>query len=52
MGLIAEEIRPIWLYGMSDAGEDDYDFASPDQEIRSGSKRARRNVNFHGLGTY
>jgi len=30
----------------ADAGEDDYDFASAGQGIRSGPKRARRNVNF------
>jgi hypothetical protein len=36
----------------ADAGEDDYDFASAGQGIRSGPKRARRNVNFHGMGTY
>jgi hypothetical protein len=29
----------------ADAGEDDYDFAS-------GPNRARRNVNFRGMGTY
>jgi len=27
-----------------DAGEDDYDFASPSQGIRSGPNRVRRNV--------
>ena len=31
----------------ADAGEDDYDFASASQGIM-----ARRNVNFHGMGTY
>jgi len=35
-----------------DVGEDDYDFASTGQGIRSGSNRARRNVNFRGMGTY
>jgi hypothetical protein len=35
-----------------DVGEDDYDFASAGQGIRSGSNRARRNVNFRGMGTY
>jgi hypothetical protein len=34
-----------------DAGEDDYDFVSAGQGIRSGLKRARRNVNFRGMGT-
>jgi hypothetical protein len=36
----------------ADAGEDDYDFASAGQGIRSGLNRARRNVNFCGMGTY
>jgi hypothetical protein len=36
----------------ADAGEDDYDFASAGQGIRSGPNRARRNVNFRGMGTY
>ena len=36
----------------TDAGEDDYDFASTGQGIRSGPNRARRNVNFRGIGTY
>jgi hypothetical protein len=36
----------------ADAGEDDYDFATAGQGIRSGPNRARRNVNFHGMGTY
>jgi len=35
-----------------DAGEDDNDFASAGQGIRSGPNRARRNVNFRGMGTY
>jgi len=36
----------------TDVGEDDYDFASAAQGIRSGPNRARRNVNFRGIGTY
>jgi uncharacterized protein (UPF0335 family) len=36
----------------ADAGEDDYDFASAGQGIRSGPNRARRNVNFCGMGTW
>jgi len=36
----------------ADAGEDYYDFASAGQGIRSGPNRARRNVNFHGMGNY
>jgi len=36
----------------TDASEDDYDFASAGQGIRFGPNRARRNVNFHGMGTY
>jgi len=36
----------------ADAGEDDYDFASAGQGIRSGPNRAKRNVNFLGMGTY
>ena len=36
----------------TDAGEDDYDFASTGQGIRSGPNRTRRNVNFRGMGTY
>jgi seryl-tRNA synthetase len=35
-----------------DTGEDDYDFASAGQGIRSGTNRAMRNVNFSGMGTY
>ena len=35
----------------ADAGEDDYDFATAGQGIRSGLNRARRNVNFCGMGT-
>ena len=34
------------------AGEDDYDFASVGQGIRSRPNRARRNVNFCGMDTY
>jgi len=34
------------------SGEDNYDFASADQGIRFGPNRARRNVNFRGMGTY
>ena len=34
------------------AGEDDYDFASAGQGIRSGLNRARWNVNFNGMGNY
>jgi len=36
----------------TDASEDDYDFASAGQGIRFGPNRARRNVNFHDMGTY
>ena len=36
----------------ADVGEDDYDFASTNQGIRSRPNRARRNVNFHGMGNY
>jgi len=36
----------------ADVGEDDYDFAFAGQGIMSGPNRARRNVNFHGMGTY
>jgi hypothetical protein len=36
----------------ADTGEDDYDFASAGQGIRSGPNRTRRNVNFRGMGTY
>jgi len=36
----------------TDAGEDDYDFASAGQGIRSGPNWARRNVNLCGMGTY
>jgi len=36
----------------ADAGEDDYDFASTGQGIRSWPNRARRNVNFRCMGTY
>ena len=36
----------------ADAGENDYDFASAGQGIKSGPNRARRNVNFHGMGNY
>ena len=36
----------------ADVGEDDYDFASVSQGIRSGPIKARRNVNFHGMGNY
>jgi hypothetical protein len=36
----------------ADASEDDYDFASAGQGIRSGPNRAKRNVNFRGMGTY
>jgi hypothetical protein len=36
----------------ADAGEDDYDFAFAGQGIRSEPNRARRNVNFRGMGTY
>jgi hypothetical protein len=36
----------------TDMDEDDYDFASAGQGIRSGPNRARRNVNFRGIGTY
>ena len=41
-----------FVYENADAGEDDYDFASAGQGIRSGPNRARRNVNFRGMGTY
>jgi hypothetical protein len=33
-------------------GEDDYDFESVGQGIRSIPNRARRNVNFRGMGNY
>jgi hypothetical protein len=33
-------------------GEDDYDFASAGYGIRYGPNRAKRNVNFHGMGNY
>ena len=36
----------------TDAGEDDYDFASAGQGIRSGLNGAKRNVNFRGMGPY
>jgi hypothetical protein len=36
----------------TNADEYDYDFASAGQGIRSGPNRARRNVNFHGMGNY
>jgi hypothetical protein len=36
----------------ANAGEDDYDFASAGRGIRSGPNRARRTVNFRGMGTY
>jgi hypothetical protein len=36
----------------ADVGEDDYDFASAGQEIRSGPNRARRTVNFRGMANY
>ena len=36
----------------TDAGEKDYDFASAAQRIRYGPNRARRNVNFRGMGNY
>ena len=36
----------------TDVGEDDYDFASVGQGIRSGPNRATRNVNFHGMQNY
>jgi hypothetical protein len=36
----------------ADAGEDDYDFAFAGQRIKSGLNRARRNVNFRGIGNY
>jgi len=36
----------------TNTGEDDYDFASVSQGIRSGPNWARRNVNFRGMGTY
>jgi len=36
----------------ADAGEDYYDFAFAGQGIRSRLNKARRNVNFHGMGTY
>jgi len=35
----------------TDVSKDDYDFASAGQGIKSGPKRARRNVNFCGMGT-
>jgi hypothetical protein len=36
----------------TNAGEDVYDFAYASQGIRFGSNRARRNLNFHGMGNY
>ena len=36
----------------ADVGEDDYDFASIGQGIKSKPNRARRNVNFRGMGNY
>ena len=36
----------------TDVGEDDYDFASVSQGIKSRLNIARRNVNFHGMGNY
>ena len=36
----------------TDAGDDDYDFASVGQGIKSGPNKARRNVNFSGMGNY
>ena len=36
----------------TDAGEEDYDFASASQGIRSGPNRARRNVNFRAMRNY
>jgi hypothetical protein len=36
----------------ADASEDDYDYASAGQGIRSGPNMARRNVNFQGMGNY
>ena len=36
----------------TDTGEEDYDFASTGQGIKSGPNRARRNVNFRGISTY
>ena len=36
----------------ADVDEDDYDFASVGQGIRSVPNRARRNVNFRGIGNY
>jgi len=33
-------------------GKNDYHFASAGQGIRSGPNRAKRNVNFRGMGTY
>ena len=36
----------------TDVDEDDYDFVSVGQGIRFGPNRARRNVNFHGMGNY
>jgi hypothetical protein len=36
----------------ADVGEDNYDFASVGQGIRFGPNRARRNVNFCGMGNY
>ena len=35
-----------------DENADDYDFASVGHGIKSGPNRARRNVNFHSMGTY
>ena len=59
MGLIAKEIRFVWnvisdfeefVDKNANMGEDDYDFASVGQGIRFEPNRARRNVNFHGMG--
>ena len=36
----------------TDEGEDDYDFVSTGQGIKSGPNRARRNVNFRRMRTY
>ena len=64
MGLIAEEIRFVlavrnnrsdfeeYVDENADVDEDDYDFASVGQAIRSGPNRARRNVTFHGMRNY
>jgi len=63
VGLIAEKIWFEGTYGLwsdfeefidknTDAGEDDYDFTSVGQGIRSKPNRARGSVNFHGKGNY